>query len=124
MTLEAQNRQAEREIALEAAAAEDRQRPFRQRPAAEADRISSHDLGEDAAHPKELKSFQIGGADSLGAMIGSLMKVIESMAPESGGLRLQSHSGPRKETSFRGGRVFLGGGFRSGPRPRACRSVV
>jgi hypothetical protein len=30
-------------------------------------------------HPKELKSFSIGGNDGLGALIAGLMKVVETM---------------------------------------------
>jgi flotillin len=78
MSLEAQNRQAEREIALEAA-----RRKIDNDLSASALQMKLIEhlptIAEKMPHPKELKSFQIGGADSLGAMIGGLMKVIESM---------------------------------------------
>jgi len=78
MTLEARNRQAEREIALESA-----RRKVDNDLSASALQMrlidSLPDIAEKLPHPKELKSFQIGGADSLGAMIGGLMKVVESM---------------------------------------------
>jgi flotillin len=78
MTLEAQNRQAEREIALESA-----RRKVDNDLSASALQMKLIEylptIAEKMPHPKELKSFQIGGADSLGAMIGGLMKVIESI---------------------------------------------
>src|SRR5579862_617994 len=78
MRQEAQNRQAEREIALEAA-----RRKVDNDLSASALQMKLIEvlptIAEKLPHPKELKSFQIGGADSLGAMIGGLMKVIESM---------------------------------------------
>ncbi len=78
MTLEAQNRQAEREIALESA-----RRKVDNDLSASALQMKLIEylptIAEKMPHPKELKSFQIGGADSLGAMIGGLMKVIESL---------------------------------------------
>ena len=78
MALEARNRQAEREIALEAM----RRKVDNDLSASALQmKLIEHlpTIAEKMPHPKELKSFQIGGADSLGAMIGSLMKVIESM---------------------------------------------
>lgn len=78
MALEAQNRQAEREIALEAA----RRKVDNDLSASALQmKLIEHlpGIAEKMPQPKELKSVQIGGADSLGAMIGGLMKVIESM---------------------------------------------
>jgi hypothetical protein len=78
MRLEATNRQAEREIALEAA-----RRKVDNDLSASALQLKLIEhlpvIAEKMPQPKELKSVQIGGADSLGAMIGGLMKVIESM---------------------------------------------
>jgi regulator of protease activity HflC (stomatin/prohibitin superfamily) len=78
MTLEAQNRQAEREIALEAA-----RRKVDNDLSATALQMklieSLPTIAEKMPHPKELKSFQIGGADGIGALIGGLMKAVESM---------------------------------------------
>ncbi|HVR82992.1 MAG TPA: SPFH domain-containing protein [Planctomycetota bacterium] len=78
MSLEARNRQAEREIALEAA-----RRKVDNDLSASALQMKLIEylptIAEKMPHPKELRSVQIGGADSLGAMIGGLMKVIETM---------------------------------------------
>jgi hypothetical protein len=78
MRLEAQNRQAEREIALEAS-----RRKVDNDLSASALQMklieSLPGIAEKMPHPKELKSFQIGGADSLGALVGGLLKVIESV---------------------------------------------
>lgn len=78
MTLEAQNRQAERAIALDAS-----RRKVDNDLSAGALQMRLIDalptIAEKMPHPKELKSFQIGGADSLGAMIGGLLKVLETM---------------------------------------------
>lgn len=83
MALEAQNRQAEREIALEAL-----RRKVDNDLSASALQMKLIEflptIAEKMPHPKELKSFQIGGADSLGAMIGGLMKVVESMRQGQG----------------------------------------
>ena len=78
MRHEAQHRQAEREIALEAA-----RRKVDNDLSASALQMklieSLPTIAEKMPHPKELKSVQIGGADSLGSMIAGLMKVVESM---------------------------------------------
>jgi hypothetical protein len=83
MRLEAQNRQTEREIALEAA-----RRKVDNDLSASALQMklieSLPTIAEKMPHPKELKSVQIGGADSLGAMISGLLKVVESMRQGQG----------------------------------------
>jgi hypothetical protein len=78
MRQEARNRQAEREIALEAA----RRKVDNDLSAAALQmKLIEHlpGIAEKMPHPKELRSIQIGGADTLGAMIGSLLKVVESV---------------------------------------------
>ena len=83
MRHEAQHRQAEREIALEAA-----RRKVDNDLSAGALQMklieSLPTIAEKMPHPKELKSVQIGGADSLGAMISGLLKVVESMRQGQG----------------------------------------
>jgi flotillin len=78
MRLEAQNRQAEKEIALEAA-----RRKFDNDLSGSALQMKLIEylptIAEKMPQPKELKSFSIGGNDGLGALIGGLMKVVESM---------------------------------------------
>jgi hypothetical protein len=81
MRQEARNRQAEREIALEAA----RRKVDNDLSAAALQmKLIEHlpGIAEKMPHPKELRSIQIGGADTLGAMIGSLLKVVESVRQE------------------------------------------
>jgi SPFH domain/Band 7 family protein len=83
MRQEAQNRQAEKEIALEAARRKvdnDLSVSALQMKLIEA----LPTIAEKMPHPKELKSFQIGGADGVGALIAGLMKVVEGMrAPKT-----------------------------------------
>jgi hypothetical protein len=78
MRLEAQNRQTEKEIALEAA-----RRKVDNDLSVSALQMKLIEylptIAEKMPHPKELKSFQIGGADGVGALIAGLMKVVESM---------------------------------------------
>jgi|SRR5882672_4049691 len=78
MRLEAQHRQAEKEIALEALR---RKVENDLSPGALQMKLIEHlpTITEKMPHPKELKSIQIGGADGLGALIAGLMKVVESM---------------------------------------------
>jgi flotillin len=78
MRLEAQNRQTEKEIALEAA-----RRKVDNDLSASALQMKLIEylptIAEKMPHPKELKSFSIGGNDGIGALIGGLMKVVETM---------------------------------------------
>jgi flotillin len=78
MRQEAQNRQVEKEIAFEAARRRidnDLSATALQKQLIEA--LPS--IAEKMPHPKEVRSFQIGGADSLGALVGGLLKLVETM---------------------------------------------
>jgi hypothetical protein len=78
MRLEAQNRQAEKEIALEAA-----RRKVDNDLSASALQMrlieSLPGIAEKMPHPKELKSFTVGGSDGLASLVGGLMKVVETV---------------------------------------------
>jgi hypothetical protein len=78
MRQEAENRQTEKEIALEAA-----RRKVDNDLSVSALQMKLIEylpaIAEKMPHPKELKSVQIGGADGVGAMIAGLMKVVEGM---------------------------------------------
>ncbi len=78
MRLEARNRQSQREIELEAA-----RRKIDNDLSTGALQMKLIEylpaIAEKMPHPKELKSFSIGGNDGLGALIGGLMKVVETM---------------------------------------------
>jgi flotillin len=78
MRLEAQNRQTEKEIALEAA-----RRKVDNDLSVSALQMKLIEylptIAEKMPHPKELKSFTVGGTDGLGSLIAGLMKVVESM---------------------------------------------
>ena len=78
MRLEAQNRQTEKEIALEAA-----RRKVDNDLSVSALQMKLIEylptIAEKMPHPKELKSFSIGGNDGLGALIAGLMKVVETV---------------------------------------------
>jgi flotillin len=78
MRQEAQNRQADKEIAFEAA----RRRIDNDLSATALQKqLIEHlpSIAEKLPHPKEVRSFQIGGADGLGALVGGLLKLIETM---------------------------------------------
>jgi hypothetical protein len=83
MRLEAQNRQTEKLIALESA-----RRKVDNDLSASALQMKLIEylptIAEKMPHPTELKSFSIGGSDGLGALIGGLMKVVESMRSGNG----------------------------------------
>jgi flotillin len=83
MRLEAQNRQTEREIALESA-----RRKVDNDLSVSALQMKLIEylptIAEKMPHPKELKSFSIGGSDGLGALICGLMKVVETMRNGNG----------------------------------------
>jgi hypothetical protein len=83
MRLEAANRQTEKEIALEAA-----RRKVDNDLSTSALQMKLIEylpaIAEKMPHPKELKSVSIGGNDGLGALIGGLMKVVESMRHGNG----------------------------------------
>jgi regulator of protease activity HflC (stomatin/prohibitin superfamily) len=78
MRLEARNRQTEKEIAFEAA-----RRKVDNELSAGALQMRLIEMlpsiAEKMPHPKELKSFQLGGTDSLGALVGGLLKLVESV---------------------------------------------
>ncbi len=78
MRQEAQNRQAEKEIALEAA-----RRKVDNDLSASALQMKLIEylptIAEKMPHPKELKSFSIGGGDGVGALIAGLMKAVQTM---------------------------------------------
>ena len=78
MRQEAQNRQTEKEIALEAARRKvDNDLSISALQMRLIEALPS--IAEKMPHPKELKSVSIGGNDSLGALIAGLMKVVEGM---------------------------------------------
>jgi flotillin len=83
MRLEAQNRQTEKEIALEAA-----RRKVDNDLSLSALQMKLIEylptIAEKMPHPKELKSFTVGGSDGLGALITGLMKVVEGMRHGNG----------------------------------------
>jgi regulator of protease activity HflC (stomatin/prohibitin superfamily) len=83
MRLEAQNRQTEKEIALESA-----RRKVDNDLSASALQMKLIEylptIAEKMPHPKELKSFSIGGGDGLAALIGGLLKAVESMRGGNG----------------------------------------
>lgn len=78
MRLEAQNRQTEKEIALEAAR---RKVDNDLSVSALQMKLIEHlpTIAEKMPQPKELKSFSFAGADGVVAMVGGLMKAVESM---------------------------------------------
>jgi hypothetical protein len=83
MRLEAQNRQAEKEIALEAA-----RRKVDNDLSASALQMklieSLPGIAEKMPHPKELKSFTVGGSDGLASLVGGLLKVVETVRSGNG----------------------------------------
>jgi flotillin len=83
MRLEAQNRQTEKEIALESA-----RRKVDNDLSVSALQMKLIEylpmIAEKMPHPKELKTFSIGGSDGLSALIGGLMKVVETMRTGNG----------------------------------------
>jgi hypothetical protein len=83
MRLEAQNRQTEKEIALESA-----RRKVDNDLSASALQMKLIEylptIAEKMPHPKELKSFSIGGGDGLAALIGGLLKAVESIRGGNG----------------------------------------
>ena len=83
MRMEAANRQAEKEIALEAARRKvDNDLSISALQMKLIEHLPS--IAEKMPHPKELKSFSIGGNDGLGALIGGLMKVVEGLRHGNG----------------------------------------
>ncbi|HXX93842.1 MAG TPA: SPFH domain-containing protein [Planctomycetota bacterium] len=77
MRQEAQNRQVEKEIGFEAA----RRRIDNDLSATALQKQLIEflpSIAEKLPHPKEVRSFQIGGADSLGALVGGLLKLLEA----------------------------------------------
>ena len=78
MRQEARNRQTEKEIALEAA-----RRKVDNDLSVSALQMKLIEylptIAEKMPHPKELKSFSIGGSDGLGSLIAGLMKVVETV---------------------------------------------
>jgi hypothetical protein len=78
MRQEAENRQTEKEIALEGARRKvDNDLSLSALQMKLIEYLPS--IAEKMPHPKELKSFTVGGSDGLGALIGGLMKVVETM---------------------------------------------
>ena len=78
MRQEAENRQREKEIAFEAMRRKidnDLSATAIQKGLIEA----LPKIAEKMPHPKELKSFTVGGADGLGALVGGLMRLIDAV---------------------------------------------
>lgn len=78
MRQEAQNRQVDKEISFEAA----RRRIDNDLSATALQKQLIEylpSIAEKLPHPKEVRSFQIGGADGLGALVGGLLKLIETL---------------------------------------------
>ena len=78
MRLETANRQVEKEIAFEAAR---RRIDNDLSPTALQKQLIEvlPTVAEKMPHPKEVRSFQFGGADSLGALVGGLLKLVETL---------------------------------------------
>jgi regulator of protease activity HflC (stomatin/prohibitin superfamily) len=78
MRQEAQNRQLEKEIGFEAA----RRKIDNDLSATALQKLlieSLPSVAEKMPHPKELKTLQLGGADSLGTWIGGLLRLVETL---------------------------------------------